>query len=50
MAEVLYQKHSYAAALELYEWYLKEAPQAEDIASVQERVQSCKRLVKAANK
>lgn len=49
MAEVLYQKRSYSAALELFEWYLKEAPQAADVETVQERVQSCKRLVKTAN-
>ena len=50
MGEVLYQKRSYAAALELFEWYLKEAPQAADIVSVQGRVQSCKRLVKTTNR
>ena len=50
MAEVLYQKRSYAAALELFEWYLKEAPEAVDIVSVQGRVQSCKRLVKTTRK
>jgi tetratricopeptide (TPR) repeat protein len=46
MGEVLYQKRSYAAALDLFEYYLKEAPEAADIVNVQERVQSCKRLVK----
>jgi tetratricopeptide (TPR) repeat protein len=50
MGEVSYQKRSYAAALDLFEWYLKEAPEAADIVSVQGRVQSCKRLVKTANK
>ena len=50
MGEVLYQKRSYAAALDLFEWYLKEAPQAADIVSVQGRVQSCKRLVKTTQK
>jgi TolA-binding protein len=50
MGEVLYQKRSYAAALDLFEWYLKEAPEAADIVGVQERVQSCKRLVKTTNR
>ena len=48
MGEVLYQKRNYAGALELFEWYLKAAPEATDIDGVQERVQSCKRLVKTA--
>jgi hypothetical protein len=47
MGEVLYQKRNYAAALEQFEWYLKEAPEAADIVSVQTRVQACKRLAKA---
>jgi len=47
-AEVLFQKRGYAAALELYQWYLKEAPAAADIDSVQERIQACQRMVKAA--
>jgi tetratricopeptide (TPR) repeat protein len=50
MGEVLYRKRSYAAALDLFEWYLKEAPEAADIVSVQGRVQSCKRLVKTTNR
>jgi tetratricopeptide (TPR) repeat protein len=50
MGEVLYRKRSYAAALDLFEWYLKEAPAAADIVSAQERVQACKRLVKTTNK
>ena len=50
LGEVLYQKRSYAAALDLFEWYLKEAPEAADIVGVQGRVQSCKRLVKTAKK
>jgi hypothetical protein len=50
MGEVLYQKRSYAAALDLFEWYLKEAPEAADIVGVQGRVQSCKRVVKTAKK
>ena len=50
MGEVLYRKRSYAAALALFEWYLKEAPQAADIAAVQERVQSCKKILKATPK
>src|ERR1019366_8357391 len=50
MGEVLYQKRSYAAALDLFEWYLKEAPEAADVVSVQGRVQSCKRLVKTTRK
>lgn len=50
MGEVLYQKRSYAAALELFEWYLKEAPEAADIVGVQGRVQSCKRVVKTTKK
>jgi hypothetical protein len=45
----LYRKHGYAAALEQFEWYLKEAPEAIDIGTVQERVQSCQRLIKKAN-
>jgi hypothetical protein len=47
---VSYQKRSYAAALDLFEWYLKEAPEAADVVSVQGRVQSCKRLVKTTNR
>jgi tetratricopeptide (TPR) repeat protein len=50
MGEVLYRKRSYAAALDMFEQYLKEAPQAADIVSVQGRVQSCKRLVKTTQK
>lgn len=51
MAEVLYQKRNYAAALELFEWYLTEAPQAADIAGVQERIATCKRMVaRSSNK
>jgi tetratricopeptide (TPR) repeat protein len=49
LGEVLYRKHGYAAALEQFEWYLKEAPEAIDIGTVQERVQSCQRLIKKAN-
>lgn len=45
MAEVLYQKRNYAAALDLFEWYLKEAPLAADIAGVEERAATCKRMV-----
>jgi len=47
MAEILYRKRSYAAALDLFEWYLKEAPDAADIPNVQQRAQVCRRLVKA---
>jgi tetratricopeptide (TPR) repeat protein len=50
MGEALYQKRNYAAALDLFESYLKEAPQAADVVSIQERVQSCKRLVKKTSK
>jgi tetratricopeptide (TPR) repeat protein len=50
MGEVLYQKRSYAAALDLFEWYLKEAPMAADIVDVQGRVQSCKRLIKTPSR
>jgi tetratricopeptide (TPR) repeat protein len=50
LGEVLYRKHGYAEALEQFEWYLKEAPEAADISSVQERVQSCQRHVKTTNK
>jgi tetratricopeptide (TPR) repeat protein len=50
LGEVLYRKRSYAAALEQFEWYLKEAPEATDIGTVQERVRSCQRLVKTTNK
>jgi len=42
LGEVLYRKHSYAGALEQFEWYLKEAPAAADIGTVQERVRSCR--------
>ncbi len=44
MGEVLYQKHSYAAALVQLQQYIEDAPEAADIVGVQERVQSCKRL------
>jgi tetratricopeptide (TPR) repeat protein len=44
MGEVLYQKRSYAAALEQFERYVKEAPEALDLGSIQERVESSKRL------
>jgi len=47
MGELLFRKGSYALALASYEWYLKEAPDAVDIASVQQRAQVCRRLVKA---
>jgi tetratricopeptide (TPR) repeat protein len=50
LGEVLYRKHSYAGALEQFEWYLKEAPAAADIGTVQERVRSCQKLVKTTNK
>jgi hypothetical protein len=50
MGEVLYQKRGYAAALDLFEWYLKEAPEAADIVSVQGRVQSCQRFVKTTSR
>lgn len=50
LGELLYRKRSYAAALEQFEWYLKEAPEAIDIGTVQERTQSCKRLLKTTNR
>jgi tetratricopeptide (TPR) repeat protein len=50
MGELLYRKGKYAAALELFEWFLKEAPQAPDIVNVQERVRACKKLVKISSK
>ena len=47
MGELLFRKRSYVSALESYQTYLKEAPDAEDAASVQQRVQVCQRMVKA---
>lgn len=50
LGQMLYRKRSYAAAIEQFEWYLKEAPEATDVGTVRERVQSCQRLVKKTNK
>jgi hypothetical protein len=47
MAGVLYRKRGYAPALDLYEWYLKEAPDAIDVADVRQRVETCRKLLKA---
>jgi len=49
MGEVLFRKGSYGLALDQFEWYLKEAPDAADASSAQQRAQTCKRLVKAAS-
>ncbi|MGA2184304.1 MAG: tetratricopeptide repeat protein [Bryobacteraceae bacterium] len=49
MGEVLFRKRNYAAALDQFEWYLKEAPDAADAASAQQRLQTCKRLAKTAS-
>jgi tetratricopeptide (TPR) repeat protein len=49
MGEVLFRKGNYAAALTQFEWYVKEAPDAADVVSAQQRVETCKRLVKTAS-
>jgi tetratricopeptide (TPR) repeat protein len=50
LGELLYRKQSYAAALDEFEQYVKDAPDASDASDIRERVQSCKRLSSISNK
>jgi len=46
MGDILFRRAKYAAALEQFDWYLREAPDARDIPLVQQRADTCKKLVK----
>ena len=50
LGEVLYQKRNYKEALEQFNRYLKDAPDAPDVEPIQERAESCKRLAQLTNK
>ena len=45
LGEVLYQQRDYAGALEQFDRYLKDAPEAPDVEAVQSQAESCRKLV-----